>query len=67
MSFEAQWGPSDCGECEHPVKKGQMATYNDRGEICHVICPDIEPPKPAEICTSCFMEIPRSGVHDCDD
>lgn len=58
MSFTAKYEDL-CVECDQTILRGQQATYLGDG-LAHVVCPA----RP-QVCPSCHMVMPATGV--CDD
>lgn len=66
-TFEAR-RHSDCGECGWRIKPGDLAKYNDRDDVVHVVCPeDVGLRAVNEICGRCFMEKSGAGTCGCDE
>ena len=64
--FEARYH-SECGECGRRIKPGDMAKYDDRDKVVHVICPeDVGLRAAGEVCGKCFMEKSLTGECGCD-
>jgi hypothetical protein len=63
--FAATW-PTRCArdECPDPrIREGEIVRYGDDDRIEHEACP--EPAPPPNVCPSCHMALPLTGV--CDD
>lgn len=61
MSFEASFS-TECETCEEMIQPGQLVEYNTRQRVVHVFCPEAREMEPLFICSTCFMELPLTGI-----
>ena len=65
--FEARYH-SDCADCGWRIKPGDLAKYDDRGDVVHVVCPeDVGLRAAGEVCGKCFIEKAANGACGCED
>ncbi|EFQ82726.1 hypothetical protein HMPREF0063_11935 [Aeromicrobium marinum DSM 15272] len=60
-TFTARYG-GNCGACDTRIKPGDEVAYSATDELVHVQCPDVEQRPARGSCSSCFIELPVTGV-----
>jgi hypothetical protein len=65
-TFEARYS-TECPACGWRIKRGDLAKYDDRDDVVHVVCPeDVGLRVAGEVCGRCFMEKAANGECGCD-
>lgn len=64
MSFPARYA-SICSSCDDEIRVDDLVKYDTGDRLVHTYCPAPRPP--GKVCPSCFIELPVSGKHECDE
>jgi hypothetical protein len=56
-AFTARYTGRCAADCRNPIEPGDHVQYVD-DELVHVGCQPAAPPRPAVVCTTCWLTLP---------